>query len=972
MGITAATAKPNIVEGVKYQIICNEMPSGCVVDGSSFSQATPLYYSSTAPASDAAYWLFTETAQGQYTIRNAATKQYVTFDGERIEAYKRYISMTDRQHGDSSVWTISNQGGTTYTLRCAADNNEIWDVRRDSYIVGTYNTAGVGSNQQFTIKTAGGATVQEQAAPAAGETGINVDSWLTANMSSTDNWDNVAFWVNGSGRYYNGNASVEAPFIENWHDKSLGGLADSHLLQTLTHLPAGSYTVTADIIATDQSGRIAPDGAFLVANDRSLSLRTLNGVPQTYSITLTVTDGKLTTGVSLAGTTCNWVAIDNLHLTYNDTATRLIAGEREKILAELQDYYETSAINRHLDSLATVYTLSTELFAAMETYRKNAFFRPKTGPLERALQQLTIGQHGMAYDEENQLYLESIPEEYFGHDFTATVQYSPKAGYGTLHIDNRPVAAGSTYTFKNVGAGNTYALHVTDNLGNTISANLTFTCLPVVQLYGSFSDTYNQGYLRVYEPDAAEPELLYAKAKWRGGITNNPDKHKRNYHVKLLDADGQKAERKFFGLRNDNSWILEAGQVDMSRVRNRVLTDLWNDFATKPYYYAQEPKALTGTRGQFVELLLNGRYVGIYCMTEAMDRKQMKLKKYDETTGTQHGLLWKSSDWSYSVFMGHNYNSNYYPGTSPANYDNSWETWDNYESKYPDYDDYNLSDWEPLWNAVNFVCTATDDNFKKQFDTYFDYPVIKDYYILMETTLSADNHGKNMYFAVYDRQADPKVTIGVWDMDATMGQRWSDAFFHNTTIMNPERDYAGYIVAEEHGDYNLFRRLRNTNANNFNEEVRRRYAELRKTYLATDAILDRFSTYLDRFKRCGAADREYRRWSGDTDIAGHTLDFDNEMDYLTDWVTRRMNYLDNTRFKIGELTGIETADTEAETSVSVSGGKLHVFSDRAQTLTIYSVGGAVVRTVRLDHAGTAVISLPSGVYVICRQKVVIP
>ena len=41
MGITAATAKPNIVEGVKYHIICNEMPSGCVVDGSSFSQATP-------------------------------------------------------------------------------------------------------------------------------------------------------------------------------------------------------------------------------------------------------------------------------------------------------------------------------------------------------------------------------------------------------------------------------------------------------------------------------------------------------------------------------------------------------------------------------------------------------------------------------------------------------------------------------------------------------------------------------------------------------------------------------------------------------------------------------------------------------------------------------------------------------------------------------------------------------------------
>ena len=114
--------------------------------------------------------------------------------------------------------------------------------------------------------------------------------------------------------------------------------------------------------------------------------------------------------------------------------------------------------------------------------------------------------------------------------------------------------------------------------------------------------------------------------------------------------------------------------------------------------------------------------------------------------------------------------------------------------------------------------------------------------------------------------------------------------------MQPEQDYSEYIARYEHGDYNLFKRLRDTDADNFNERVSQRYHELRSNYLATESILSRFSTYLDRFKLCGAAQREYDKWNGDSDIAGHSLDFDNEMEYLTDWFTRRMNYLDSQRF----------------------------------------------------------------------------
>jgi len=574
-------------------------------------------------------------------------------------------------------------------------------------------------------------------------------------------------------------------------------------------------------------------------------------------------------------------------------------------------------------------------------------------PLSAALGTLLIDARCPLYVSDQHYLLCPVAASHFGTSPTLTVGYQASEGWGTLTIDGTAVANGASYTFSNVSAGKTYTLSISHADGTTVSCPLTFTSLAVVSLQGTFGYDYTEGDIVVQEPDKPQYTPAHMKAKWRGGITNQGDKHKRNYHVKFLDGEGQKLEQKFFGLRNDNSWILESCQVDMSRIRNRVLTDLWNDFATKPYYIDQEPKALSGTRGRFAELILNGEYRGIYCLTEAMDRKQMKLKKHDDETGTMHGQLWKSKDWSYAVFMGHHVDNNSYPKTSPAAYDNHSESWDQYYVKYPDIEDVNPTQWSVLWNAVNFVCTSTDANFKAHISEYFDLPVVIDYYILMETILSSDNHGKNMYFAVYDKQQDKKITFGVWDMDATTGQRWSDAYYHST-IMKPEQSYATYIANNEHGDYNLFRRLRLTNAADFNMQVRLRYRDLRQTYLQTEAILDRFRTQRAAFKTCGADQREYRKWSGDSDIAGKTLNFDTEQAYIEDWVKRRMNYLDKTQFKIAELppTGIQ----QLTTSPAPAAHGIYTTDGRR-------VGSATdTRSLR---------QLPPGLYIVNGQKVAV-
>ena len=735
--------------------------------------------------------------------------------------------------------------------------------------------------------------------------GFNVNSWLLADTDTdSGKWTNKGWKYHEGGNYTNGEASVVSPFYENWHETSLGALADCSLTQTLKNLPAGSYTLQADMVAVWQGTGTPATGVTLFANDNTVDVSTYNERPQRYTINFTVTDmGTVTLGARAESTTANWIALDNLNLYYLCTPTQLIDGELAKLRAD--------AFGRMSDDeVESQIAATNQSFGQLEELRHYIMSLPNQA-LSLCAQDITIKGRSIFYMDSPEQYLCAISEKHFGTDFTDSVAYTPINGYGTMKINGTTVPSGSTYTFQNVEAGKTYEISFSNGT-HTISYPLTFTSLPIVRISGDFNDYYSPGYITVAQPNKKKAELLNMKAKWRGGITNSNGKHKRNYHVKLLDENGEKLEKRYFDFRKDNSWILESCQIDMSRIRNRVLTDLWNDYHIDPYYIDQEPEAQTGTNGEFVELILNDEYRGIYCMTENMDRKQMKLKKYDEATGEIHGQLWKSKDWCFATFMGtvpDNGGGSYYPKYDLSDPYEGSDTWDHYEVKYPELEDVNPTDWTALYDAVSFVCYASDEDFRDHVAEYFDLPVVIDYYILMETILSTDNHGKNMFFGVYDQQVDKKITFAVWDMDATCGQRWSDDYFHQS-FLGPEQDYAQFVTNYEHGDYNLFKRLRDTDPDNFNQRVAKRYRDLRQNNLATDSILRRFENYFKHFKTAGADQREYAKWNGDSDIAGRTLNFydendtqnmDIEYNYLTDWFTRRMNYLDTERFDIDSL-----------------------------------------------------------------------
>ena len=222
---------------------------------------------------------------------------------------------------------------------------------------------------------------------------------------------------------------------------------------------------------------------------------------------------------------------------------------------------------------------------------------------------LSLGGRKAFYDNSTNSWLCCVQHEQFGQDWTTKLSLDTTAHISLITIDGESLSTDSTVTFYNIQPNKKHLLLAIDTCsGNIVQQHIAFTYLPVMQLNGLFDDEYHITSIDWVMPDSNNTQHMLAKVKHRGATTNTPDKNKRNYHIKFINPDSTKMDRKFFGLRNDNSWILDAGQVDLLRIRNRVANELWLDMATKPYYADREPKALSGVRGEFIELFLNDNY----------------------------------------------------------------------------------------------------------------------------------------------------------------------------------------------------------------------------------------------------------------------------------------------------------------------------------------------------------------------------
>lgn len=359
------------------------------------------------------------------------------------------------------------------------------------------------------------------------------------------------------------------------------------------------------------------------------------------------------------------------------------------------------------------------------------------------------------------------------------------------------------------------------------------------------------GILSVADADGNVIEM-HAGLKIRG--TSSQQYDKKSYRVELwADATGTvMADTTFLGLRSDDDWNLEAMWAQPLRLRDKVANELWMEMYTLPYAEG-EPDALPGVRMEYADLFINEEYQGVYALTERMDRKQLNLRKFN---GEIRGVLYKGNGSGAPTFE------------SLPSYDNTSDTWDNYEWVYPNEEEATIN-WNHLYSFTSFVMTASDNIFNSQYSAQFDKANAIDYYLFINALMAMDNMGRNIFMARYKKSST--YLYLPWDLDAIWGLDTDGQRTYVTTGLM------------SNGFYD--RLMHDCNVNGFVASAKMRYNALRGNILNTEYIMELIQNQYDELAESGAYEREHAAWPS------FTVN-ENQLDYIRWWLDNRFNYLD--------------------------------------------------------------------------------
>ena len=112
--------------------------------------------------------------------------------------------------------------------------------------------------------------------------------------------------------------------------------------------------------------------------------------------------------------------------------------------------------------------------------------------------------------------------------------------------------------------------------------------------------------------------------------------------MSLKKENGENLNVDLIGMGADGDWILNPMNLDDTKLREKSAIDLWNNYIKNPANdYAMSD-------AQYVEVISNGEYYGLYLLQRRVDAKYLQLDKDTD-------LLFKGAPtWvAYSVYDGY-------------------------------------------------------------------------------------------------------------------------------------------------------------------------------------------------------------------------------------------------------------------------------------------------------------------------------
>ena len=337
--------------------------------------------------------------------------------------------------------------------------------------------------------------------------------------------------------------------------------------------------------------------------------------------------------------------------------------------------------------------------------------------------------------------------------------------------------------------------------------------------------------------------------------------------------------------------------IDRICMRNRVAFDVWNAFSRLPYDTSFDGR--NGTVGRFVELYINDRYYGIYCLSDRINRKLLDLKKVKTLTDSTlqvRGVLYKNGTQNL-LDQNHEAFSDDYR-TCVAEWHNAWEL------TFPE-DEASEAVWQPLLEALRQGRTAA---YVKR---HFFLDNLADYQLLVMALGIADNWGnKNKYFSMRNMnkslddadslQADKRrIVVTPWDLDTSLGGAYNGAYYDGNYTDWPVdaiMKNAPYPIDCLAADAEYLSLLRS------------RWLQVRTAALSPDSVARRMDDYCRLFTESGAWQRMTAHYDAQAERPMYVSDLAGEIAQVLQWYRQRHAEMD-AYFNVSD--GISTPQTAA-------------------------------------------------------------
>lgn len=378
------------------------------------------------------------------------------------------------------------------------------------------------------------------------------------------------------------------------------------------------------------------------------------------------------------------------------------------------------------------------------------------------------------------------------------------------------------------------------------------TDIPKLYFEGNIEQMYEKSDVRDIAVTYDNGETLvqgYATVKIQG--TSSAWYPKKNYTITFYADEVHDEKMKIdLGWGAQSKYCLKANWIDRTHARNVVSAKLVTEVQQKYGVLSDAPR--NGAIDGFpVEVYNNGVFHGLYTFNIPKDAWQFAMDKDDPNHIVICGEDFSEAGMFYAL--------------------------PNFEAWSVEVGEENDETLQKMNRLFDFVINSSDEEFRADFGNYINMDAMLNYYILAEFGYMCDNVSKNMLIATYDGEI---WYPSLYDLDTTWG-----------TDYNGEQVYDYRNVPMKLHDSNLMKRF----AENFSEELRQRYVELRENILTKENVMAKFNDLRGKIPALTFV-QETIRWGNGvirerSDLKGFDYDqIEEYLDYMIPVLDQKYGY----------------------------------------------------------------------------------